>query len=153
MQFMLYIYRRLHVSKAPIPEDLLNSVIALIGRSIEAARSSMAAGLPWYHVAKIPFQALFNDTYQTGATWEAVTAAYALVQLHRKRREAEVQKLSELLNLYPIMAHLGDNGADPMENFAWLDTCWYNEFLADANLGISLGATTGGRIKYIMNPV
>ncbi|KAK3618757.1 hypothetical protein LTR22_026251 [Elasticomyces elasticus] len=111
---MLYIYRTLHVSNAPIPEDLLKSVIALTGRSIEAARSSMAAGLPWYHVAKIPFQAVrtllaidtmvsfallsdataclvaVNDTYQTGASWEAVTAAYALVQLHRKRREAKV---------------------------------------------------------------
>ncbi|KAK4897277.1 hypothetical protein LTR27_004797 [Elasticomyces elasticus] len=156
---MLCIYRRLHVSKAEVPGHLMDKVLDLIRRSIDAARLSMAAGLPWHHVANIPFQAVctllavdtvrsfailseamgclaaVNDTYHTGATHEAFTAAYALVQLHQKRREAEVRKQTELLDMYPILAlPAGEDLIDPLDEWAWLDSWWYNEFLVDADI-------------------
>ncbi|KAK4954496.1 hypothetical protein LTR10_007927 [Elasticomyces elasticus] len=156
---MLCIYRRLHVSKAEVPDHLMDKVLDLIRRSIDAARSSMAAGLSWHHVANIPFQAVctllaidtvrsfailseamgclaaVNDTYQTGATYEAFTTAYALVQLHQKRKEAEVQKQTELLDMYPTVALPAAEGLiDPLDEWAWLDSWWYNEFLVDTDV-------------------
>ncbi|KAK5738772.1 hypothetical protein LTR17_005707 [Elasticomyces elasticus] len=156
---MLCIYRRLHVSKAEVADQLMDKVLDLISRSIDAARLSIAAGLSWHHVANIPFQAVctllaidtvrsfailneameclaaVNNTYQTGATHEAFTAAYALVQLHQKRREAEVRKQTELLEMYPTVALPAAEGLiDPLDEWAWLDSWWYNEFLVDADI-------------------
>jgi hypothetical protein len=84
----------------------VNKVLDLIQTSIQSVHASVAAGLPWHHVANIPFQAIctllvidtvqsfalfgdclacivaVNDEYQTEATREAATAACTLLQLH-----------------------------------------------------------------------
>lgn len=159
---MLCIYRRLHASKSVITEGVMNAVLNLIKRSIQAVRSSIAEGLPWHHVANVPFQVictllvidtapsfalladalrcleLVNDTHQTGATREAVLAAYALLQLHQKRREAEVKKQSDMLSLYPaIPCPSTDNDADVLNDPALLDSWWFNEFVADLDIDLT----------------
>lgn len=156
---MLCIHRRLHASRSTLADGVMNGVLNLIRKSIQAVRLSIHAGLPWHHVANIPFQVVctllaidtapsfalladslaclvaVNDAYRTGATREAVSAAYALLQLHRKRREAEVKKQSDMLSLYPVLNHnSAENSGDVVNIPTPLDSWWYNEFIADFDL-------------------
>ena len=144
---------------AAIYLDKVQPCYGFVDRSIQAVRSSIAAGLPWHHVANIPFQAVctlltidtapsfallaeslacleaVDDAYQTGATLEAVTAAHALVQLHRKRREAQVRKQSEMLSLYPAVHYTPtENSRHVVNGPTMSDSWWYNEFMADFDL-------------------
>jgi hypothetical protein len=153
---MLCIHRRLHASRSTLTEEVMNGVLNLIKRSIQAVRSSIATALPWHHVANIPFQVVctllvidtapsfalladslgcleaVNDAYQTAATREAVTAAYTLLQLHQKRREDEVKKQSEMLSLYPAVHSSSAVGSgDLLSESTLLDSWWFNEFVAD----------------------
>ncbi|KFZ00577.1 hypothetical protein V500_00990 [Pseudogymnoascus sp. VKM F-4518 (FW-2643)] len=160
---MLCIHRRLHSSKLEIPDDVMNKVLGLIKNSIQAARSSVAAGLPWHHVANIPFQALctllvidtvqsfellseslacviaVNDAYQTEATREAATTACTLLQLHQKRREAEIKKHSDMLSMYPSVDFpLQDSHGDPLNGYALQNSWWFNEFVAHSDLALGV---------------
>lgn len=162
---MLCIYRRLHSFKLEVLEDIMNQVFNLIQKSFQAVRSAIAAGLPWHHVANIPFQTICtllaidspqsfallaeslecivaaNDVYQTEATREAASAAHTLLQLHRKRRETEVQKHSDMLSLYPsVHLVLQDSHNDPLNEYGLLDSWWFSEFMAHSEF--SLGNMT-----------
>ena len=161
---MLCIHRRCHSSKLEVPDAVMEKVLSLIQTSIQAVRSSVAAGLPWHHVANIPFQAVctllvidtvqsfallseclacvvaVNEAYQTEATREAATAACTLLQLHRRRREAEMKKHSDMLSLYPSVEFLlQESHGDALNGNALQDFWWFNEFVAhsDVALGVS----------------
>jgi hypothetical protein len=142
-----------------LPADVMEKVLGLIQTSIQAVHSSVAAGLPWHHVANIPFQAIctllvidteqsfallsdclacvvaVNDEYQTEATREATTAACTLLRLHRKRREANIREQSNMLSLYPsgelLLAESFnvDLDANTLQDFWWL-----NEFVAQPDM-------------------
>jgi hypothetical protein len=164
---MLCIHRRLHSSRLEVPDDAMNKVLGLIQKSIQAVHSSVAAGLPWHHVANIPFQAVctllvidtvqsfallneslacviaVNNAYQTEATREAATAACTLLQLHRTRREAEIRKHSDMLGLYPsvdfpLQASLGD----PLNGDSLQDFWWFNEFVTHSDLALVVSPPT-----------
>ncbi|RAR04701.1 hypothetical protein DDE82_004416 [Stemphylium lycopersici] len=159
----LCIHRRLHASKLEIPESVMNKVIGLIQRAIQAVHSNVATNRPWHHVAYIPFQAIctllvidtvqsfallsealacvvaVNDAYPGEATREATTAACTLLQLHRKRREAEVKKQSDMLSLYPSMDFSSQGSySDPLNGNALSDFAWFNEFISQSDLSLGL---------------
>ncbi|KAH6639861.1 hypothetical protein C7974DRAFT_139799 [Boeremia exigua] len=151
----LCIYRRLHSSSLVITHTVKSKVFAQLKKSIQAVHSAIAQGLPWHHVANIPFQVfcmlLFIDTvesfailgealacivavnnaYQTEATREAATAAYTLVELHRKRRETEIRNHTDMLDLYPSLdPQVQEAQDDLLSGDALQDSWWFNQFLA-----------------------
>lgn len=157
---MLCIHRRLHALSHPFPAKLIANVLDLIRRAMQAVRECLAIGLPWHQVSNMPFQAIctllaldnpqsfallsdalsclgsVNDVYQTAATREAVTAAHALLQLHRKRREADLRRHDEMLKLYPVS---GTSSGEPLTHTLEpdiMDSWWLNEFIADANFDL-----------------
>ncbi|KAF2013078.1 hypothetical protein BU24DRAFT_453337 [Aaosphaeria arxii CBS 175.79] len=156
---MLCIHRRLYASKSEIPGDLMEKILELIHASIQAVHASITTGLPWHHVANIPFQAVctllvmdtlqsfailgdcldcvvaVHEAYQTTATREAATAARTLIQLHRRRREADMRRHSEMLDLYPSAAFLSqESHGDVLNGDTLQDLWWFNEFVAHSDL-------------------
>lgn len=80
-----------------------------------------------------------NDAYPGEATREATTAACTLLQLHRKRREAEVKKQSDMLSLYPSMDFSSQGSySDPLNGNALSDFAWFNEFISQSDLSLGL---------------
>jgi hypothetical protein len=155
----LCIYRRLHSAKTDVPEEVGHAVFALMRKSIHAVHSAIARQLPWHHVANIPFQLLcmllamdtpqsfgllgevlacitaVNQAYPTEATREAVAAARTLLQLHRKRRETEIQNHTSMLNLYPLTdADLQQREGVLLDADALQESWWFNEFMAHPDL-------------------
>ena len=155
----LCIYRRLQLSGLTIAEIVRTKLFAQMRKSIHAVHSAIAQQLPWHHVANIPFQILcmllfidtaqsfeligvalacivaVNDAYHTEATREAVTAAYTLLQLHRQRREAEIQNHTNMLDLYPSLdPQVQESHGELLSGDGLQDSWWFNEFVAQANL-------------------
>lgn len=159
---MLCIYRRIHASKLAVPDDVMRKVLSLIKDGNYAVRSCIEANHPWHHVANIPFQSIctllvieteqsfallegtlacivaVKDAYPTEATREAATVACTLLQLHRKRREAEMQRHSSMLRLYPSLDVLEEGGhSSSLNGTNLLDFWWFdNEFLAYSDLAL-----------------
>lgn len=157
---MLCIYRRLHVLKWAIPSDTLDKALGLIGRSFEAVHAAVSNESPWHHVANVPFQAIctllamdtpqslallgdgtaslvrVHEAYQTTATKEAVAGAHALIDMHQKRRMADVERQSEMLKLYPVSQALDDWSNDDFALPAsFADSSWLEEFMLDFDVG------------------
>jgi hypothetical protein len=155
----LCIYRRLHSSGLNIAESVKTKLFAQMRKSIHAVHSAIAQQLPWHHVANIPFQILcmllfidtaqsfeligvalacivsVNDSYHTEATREAATAAYTLLQLHRQRREAEIQNHTNMLGLYPSLdPEVQESHGELLSGDGLQDSWWFNEFVAQADL-------------------
>ena len=155
----LCIYRRLHSSGLKIAESVRTKLFAQMRKSIHAVHSAIAQQLPWHHVANIPFQILcmllfidtaqsfeligvalacivaVNDASHTEATREAATAAYTLLQLHRQRREAEIQNHTNMLGLYPSLdPQVQESQGEILSGDSLLDSWWFNEFVAQADL-------------------
>ncbi|KAH7088857.1 hypothetical protein FB567DRAFT_319582 [Paraphoma chrysanthemicola] len=163
---VLCMYRRLQAAKFEVSEGVMQKVLGLMKSGIQAVHAAIAAGIPWHHVANIPFQVLcmllvmdtvqsfglltealacvvaVNDAYRTEATREAVTAAHTLLQLHRERRESEIRNHSNMLSLYPSVDFEFQEGrGDLVSGDAMLDSWWFNEFVAHTDL---FGPSNGG---------
>lgn len=155
----LCIYRRLHASSLVVTEGVKSKVFDQMRRSMQAVHSAIAQGIPWHHVANMPFQILclllymdtiqsfailgealsciaaVNNAYQTEATREATTAANTLVQLHRKRREAEIQNHTDMLSLYPSLdPQIHETQGDFLSADALQDSWWFNQFMSQSDL-------------------
>ncbi|KAF1928522.1 uncharacterized protein M421DRAFT_62702 [Didymella exigua CBS 183.55] len=163
----LCIYRRIHSAKSDVPDRVMHNVFNMMQKSIRAVHSAIARGLPWHHVANIPFQLLcmllamdtpqsfgllgealsciiaVNEGYPTEATREAVTAARTFLQLHRKRRETEVQNHTNMLSLYPFVdTELPQNQDALLDADVLQESWWFNEFMAHPDMlgsGIDFG--------------
>ncbi|OSS43454.1 hypothetical protein B5807_11811 [Epicoccum nigrum] len=155
----LCIYRRLHPSGFNIAESVRTRLFAQMRKSVDAVHLAIAQQLPWHHVANIPFQILcmllfidtaqsfeligdaltcivaVNDAYHTEATREAATAAYTLLQLHRQRREAEIQNHTNMLSLYPSLdPQVQQSHGELLSGDGLQDSWWFNEFVSQADL-------------------
>lgn len=155
----LCIYRRLHSSTLLVPEGVKDKVFGQIRKSIQVVHSAIVQGLPWHHVANMPFQILclilymdtvqsfeilgevlscidaVNNAYQTEATREAATTANTLVQLHRKRRETEIRNHTDMLSLYPSLdPQTQETQDDLLSGDALQDSWWFNQFMAHPDL-------------------
>jgi hypothetical protein len=156
---MLCIYRRLHSARTEIPEGIMREVFGLMQKSVRAVHSAIVRELPWHHVANIPFQLLcillaidttqsfgllnevltciiaVNEAYPTEATREAVAAARTLLQLHRKRRENELQNHTTMLSLYPMIENELSRTQDlSLDGDALQESWWFNEFMAHPDI-------------------
>ncbi|KAJ8114974.1 hypothetical protein OPT61_g3269 [Boeremia exigua] len=159
----LCIYRRLHPSSLAIPDCIKINVFRLMQKSLLAVLSALDQGLPWHHVANIPFQVLclllfidtaqsfallsdalscivaVNNAYQTEATREAETAAYTLVQLHRERREEELRSHANMLELYPLLSpQVQESQSHLLSGDALQDSWWLNHFMPLAQCSVDV---------------
>lgn len=155
----LCIYRRLHSSGVDVSDSVKQKVFIQMRKSFQAVHSAILQGLPWHHVANMPFQILclllYMDTvqsfallgealscivavknaYQTEATREAATAAYTLVQLHRRRRESEIQNHTDMLSLYPLLEpQVQETQDDFLSTDGLQDSWWFSQFMAHPEL-------------------
>ena len=166
---MLCLYRRLYTLKWTISTSALEKAVQLIQQGIRAVYMTVENGSPWHHVANVPFQSIctllaidtaqsfsllsdavscldaVNQAYQTEATKDAVTAARALIYMHQKRREADVKRQSEMLNLYPPTQTTNEESWDNLVlSQAFTDLPWWNDLIPDLDFGdLSNGQTFG----------
>jgi hypothetical protein len=120
----LLLCRRLRILNFHFQGSLLNSVLSVTARGIQAAQDLLDDCAPWHHVVNVPFQiicillaldtpaaiAQLNDgiktlsniqlVYPTDAAKEALSTACLLIHLHRKRKESDLKTLSEIVATY-----------------------------------------------------
>ncbi|KAL1605183.1 hypothetical protein SLS60_004727 [Paraconiothyrium brasiliense] len=164
----LCLFRRLYTLRWLVQDEILDKIVQLVEKAIQAVHTLLEAGSPWHHMANVPFQSVctllaidttksfsllgptmsclstVSDTYQTKATQDAYTAARALISMHQKRREANVVRQSEMLKLYPIGAPTGTEtpgqfSFDQAQNFA--EVPWFNEFFTDMEIANFVNGT------------
>ncbi len=129
-------------------------------KGVQAADSLVESGSPWHHVANVPFQCVCTllaiDTvrsfsvlanamsclatvarkWPTKAMEDVSAAARVLVYIHRKRREADIQKQSDMLRLYPDETPaLGNHANDTLYDQAFDGIPWFNELIPDFEFG------------------
>ncbi|RAK95146.1 putative C6 transcription factor [Aspergillus ibericus CBS 121593] len=120
---MLCIYRRLRALNCIISGDLLDRVLALSRKGLQAAREMVASTSPWHQIANVPFQVvctllaidnraslvMLGDAmrtlrevaaaYDTEVMREAYSTAYLLILLHQRRKEEDTKALMDVLKV------------------------------------------------------
>ncbi|PYH98990.1 C6 transcription factor [Aspergillus ellipticus CBS 707.79] len=120
---MLCIYRRLRALNCVISGDLLDRVLALSRKGLQAAREMVASNSPWHQIANVPFQVvctllaidnraslmMLGDAmrtlrevaaaYDTEVMREAYSTAYLLILLHQRRKEEDTKALKDVLRV------------------------------------------------------
>lgn len=121
----LCLCRRLRFMEVPLVEPVLQQVLVITSKGIQAARDIMVAGAPWHHMAYVPFQIVcvllaidtvssisqlrdamqclkdISQVYNTTATQEALKTARSLVLLHQRGKEVFASALSDILKACP----------------------------------------------------
>lgn len=112
-------YRRLRLANPNLSNDIINKIINIGLRGLEAARRMAEKGMPWWHVANVPFQTIcvflamdireslshlatamrtlefVVERFRTVAMKEALKTSRFLVRLSKKRKDED----SEVLGL------------------------------------------------------
>ncbi|GKZ66388.1 hypothetical protein AnigIFM50267_011554 [Aspergillus niger] len=120
---MLCIYRRLRALNCIISGDLLDRVLALSVKGLQAAREMVARTCPWHQIANVPFQVVCTllaidnraslvmlggamrtlrevaAAYDTEVMREAYSTAYLLILLHQRRKEEDTKALKDVLRV------------------------------------------------------
>ncbi|KAF4995564.1 hypothetical protein FDECE_12763 [Fusarium decemcellulare] len=145
----LCLCRRLQSMNTSFTGTMLDQILALTAKGIDAAQAILDARSPWHHMANVPFQIvcvlLAIDTvssisqlkdamqclsnvaavYNTDATREALNTASVLIMLHQKRKEKCASDLNDVLKLFPVVplqevsVELPSQQAD---DFRWLNS-------------------------------
>jgi hypothetical protein len=114
-------YRRLRLGNPNLPSETINRIVAIGLGGLQAARNLANQGLPWWHVANVPFQCicvfLAIDTreslthigtamrtlemvvkrFDTVAMKEALKTARFLVRLSKKKKDEDSEVLEKSL--------------------------------------------------------
>ncbi|KAI2898631.1 transcriptional regulator family: Fungal Specific TF [Aspergillus niger] len=120
---MLCIYRRLRALNCIISGDLLDRILALSVKGLQAAREMVATTCPWHQIANVPFQVVctllaidnraslvmlggamrtlreVTAAYDTEVMREAYSTAYLLILLHQRRKEEDTKALKDVLRV------------------------------------------------------
>lgn len=121
----LCLCRRLRSMDVPLADPVLQQVLIVTSKGIQAAQDLLLAQAPWHHMGYVPFQIvcvlLAIDTvssiaqlraamqclkdisvaYDTPATQEALKTARSLVLLHQRGKEVFASALSDILKAIP----------------------------------------------------
>ena len=162
---VLCLFRRLYTLRWHMDSSVLDRLVQLIEKGIQAVNALLEVKNPWHHMANVPFQSVctllaidttksfsllgdtmiclanVSDTYQTKATQDAHAAARTLISMHQQRREANLMRQSEMLKLYPTdqptgQDRMGQFSSDQAQTFA--DLPWFNEFFTDLEISAFL---------------
>ncbi|KAI5460582.1 hypothetical protein BGZ63DRAFT_488517 [Mariannaea sp. PMI_226] len=163
----LCLCRRLQSMNACFTGTILEQILALTSKGIQAAQAILDDRAPWHHMANVPFQIvcvlLAMDTvqsiaqlkdamqclsnvaavYNTEATREAMNTASLLILLHQRWKEKCAADLSSLLKLYPVVSHQDTPNEAPSQQPD--DMRWLNNLAIDIS---SLNYTDFNRILF-----
>ncbi|KAJ1337248.1 RNA polymerase II-specific transcription factor-like protein [Microdochium nivale] len=127
---MLCICRRLKSNNMVLTGPLLARILDMTMQGIRSAQVMIDEGMPWHHMANVPFQVVCillaidtsasiaqlsdamqclrsaADKYKTEALQEALGAASVLILLHQKRKERCAARLSDILRRHPVPAQM-----------------------------------------------
>ncbi|KAH7273301.1 hypothetical protein B0J15DRAFT_476839 [Fusarium solani] len=145
----LCLCRRLQSMNTSFTGTMLDQILSITAKGIEAAQTILDARSPWHHMANVPFQVvcvlLAIDTvssisqlkdamqclsnvatvYNTDATREALNTASLLILMHQKRKEKCASDLNDILKLFPV-APLQEAQAElppqQMDDMRWLNS-------------------------------
>lgn len=145
----LLLCRRLRILNFHIQGTLLNDVLSVTARGVQAAQTLLDNCSPWHHVVNVPFQiicvllaldtpaaiaqlnnavtTLYNIQviYGTDAAKEALSTACLLIHLHRKRKEADLKTLSGIVSTYSPSVILDQEFPSQPQNFSdWGSHTW-----------------------------
>lgn len=119
-------YRRLRLSNPTLSTEIINKIINIGLRGLEAARRMAERGLPWWHVANVPFQVIcvflamdgreslshlatamrtlefVVEKFRTVAMKEALRTARFLVRLSKKRKDEDSEVLGLSLKKHSV---------------------------------------------------
>ena len=114
-------YRRLRLANPNISSEIMNRIIKIGLRGLDAARRMAEKGMPWWHVANVPFQVVcvflamdareslshvatamrvledVVERFKTVAMKEALKTARFLVRLSKKRKDEDSEVLAHSL--------------------------------------------------------
>jgi hypothetical protein len=117
----LCIYRRLRVLGHRIPPDLIERLLESVDKAIDTTEELLHIGSPWWHVANVPFQAVYallaidtqescgrlksclrtvksvGEKYGTTPAREAFLASRILVTIRRNRKKEKISLLDNTL--------------------------------------------------------
>lgn len=139
----LCLYRRLQSMNASLTGRVLDEMLALLAKGIQAAQANLDARHPWHHVANIPFQTIcvllsidavsvasqltdamqclsnVATVYNSEAAREAMRTASLLILLHKRWRERAVSDLGGVLDRFPVAPlDEGSSSSDARTNVA-----------------------------------
>lgn len=144
----LCLCRRLQSMNASFSGTVLEQILHLTSKGIQAAQDILGRRAPWHHMANVPFQIvcvlLAIDTsstipqlrdamqclsnvatvYCTDATQEALKTASLLILLHQRWKEKCASDLGDILKLYPVVSlqePSNEASAEQLESIAWLN--------------------------------
>lgn len=148
VNLMLCICRRLQSMNVLFTGALIDQILSLSMKGIQAAQTLVDTRAPWHHMINVPFQvvcillaidthasvACLKDvmrclnsvvsTYNTAASREALNTASLLIMLQKRRKEKCASNLNEVLKLYPV-TNLADSQTETRsqqpEAIGWLD--------------------------------
>ena len=155
----LCLSRRLQSMGASFTGKVLDQMLVLCAKGIQAAQTILDSRAPWHHVANVPFQivclllAIDNcactpclrdamlclgnvaQVYNTAAIQEALRTASSLIALHVRWKEKYTSSLRNILHALPDTqpeANDARPATDPMETAQWL--CSFNGDLSCFNI-------------------
>ncbi|KAM5343647.1 hypothetical protein ACJ41O_012184 [Fusarium nematophilum] len=144
----LCLCRRLQSMNATFSGVVLDQILSMTSKGIQAAQAILDARAPWHHMANVPFQivcvmlaidipstmSLLKDAmqclsnvaavYRTDATREALKTASLLILLHQRWKERCASDLGDILKLYPVAPieeSLDNSSTEQQENMMWLN--------------------------------
>lgn len=156
----LLLMRRLRGLDFLISGAILDDVLRLISRALQAVETLLITGNPWHHVANVPFQIVcillsidtpptlahlgdavktlnnVAQTYETEATREALNTACLLIHLHQKRKSTDAASLAEVLRTYWSLPSFGiqDGGGSYPNWNEWEgvnNASWLDDLMTD----------------------
>ncbi|KAK7428047.1 hypothetical protein QQZ08_005479 [Neonectria magnoliae] len=144
----LCLCRRLQSMNASMTGTVLDLMLSLTSKGIQAAQAILDARAPWHHMANVPLQIVcvllaidatstmsqLRDVmqclsnvaavYATDATQEALKTASLLIRLHQRWKEKCASDLGDILKPYPMVRlhdAKNDFSVEQVENIMWLD--------------------------------
>ncbi|KAK5134343.1 hypothetical protein LTR08_006523 [Meristemomyces frigidus] len=114
-------YRRIRLANPTLSTEIMNGIINMGLKGLEAARKMAQRGMPWWHVANVPFQVIciflamdvreslahiatamrtleeVVERFPTVAMKEALKTARFLIRLSKKRKDEDADVLGQSL--------------------------------------------------------
>lgn len=149
----LCLCRRLQSLNTSFSGKILEQILSITLKGIEAAQAILDARSPWHHMANVPFQIicvlLAIDTtesiaqledamrclsnvatvYNTNATKEALNTASLLILMKQRRKQKCASNLNDVLKKYPILPPSEVQDEIPLQEMD--DMRWLNNLAGD----------------------
>ncbi|KAF4960237.1 hypothetical protein FSARC_10525 [Fusarium sarcochroum] len=149
----LCLCRRLQSMNTSFTGNILDQILSITLKGIEAAQAILDARSPWHHMANVPFQVIcvllaidtgeaiaqlkdamqclsnVSTVYNTNATREALNTASLLILMQQRRKEKCANNLNNLVKKFPIVPLPEVQDEAPLHDVD--DMRWLNNLVGD----------------------